>query len=192
MKKLYIDTETTGLDPKIHGIVSLAYIIESDTGEPVATGEIKMNTFEYRNKYLPKALEVNGYTVEQIQKFPSPKEALKEFDQVLCEHSGGEKYTITAYNAKFDKDMVEALYEYVYPGRYPKVLSHKVIDTLQVVMLFQDIGLIDTGKKQNLAAVAAYFGIEHDAHDAASDNVVQRAIYRGLTKAIKDSNIEMQ
>ena len=179
MKKIYIDTETTGLDPKQHGIIALSYIIESEDGNVLAEGLLHMNTFEYRSKYSPKALEINGFTLERIRSFPSPKEALDVFDKVLCKHSNGEKYTIAAYNAKFDKDMLEALYESIYPGRYWKILSHKVIDTLQTVLFFSDIDLI-RAKKHNLETIAKYFDIPHVPHNCVSDNLAQRAIYRKL------------
>ena len=189
MLKVFIDTETTGLDPKKHGIIAMSYIIEDEEGNILEEDLITINTFKYRAKYAPEALEVNGYTVEQIQSFQSPKEALDIFDKALCKHSKGEKYIIAAYNAKFDKEMLEALYEHVYPGRYWKILSHKVIDTMQTVMFFSDTGLLEV-EKHNLETVAKHFDFVHIPHNCASDNAVQRAIYKGLCDIIKNSYIK--
>jgi len=179
MKKIFIDTETTGLEPKKNGIIALSFMIESEDGKILDEGLLHMNAFAYSKTYSPAALKINGFTVEQIKAFPSPKEALDTFDKALCKHSNDEKYTIVAYNAKFDKDMLHALYESVYPGRYWKILSHKVIDTMQIVLFFSDIGLIKT-KKHNLETVAKCFDFVHVPHNCASDNKVQRAIYRSL------------
>ena len=191
MLKVFIDTETTGLDPKKHGIIAMSYIIEDKECKILEKDLITLNTFEYRTKYSPKALEVNGYTVEQIQSFQSPKKALDIFDKALCKHSKGERYIIVAYNAKFDKDMLEALYEHVYPGRYWKILSHKVIDTMQTVMFFSDTGLLEV-EKHNLETVAKHLDLVHIPHNCVSDNEVQRTIYKGLCDTIKDANIKIQ
>lgn len=52
MKKvLWIDTETTGLNPKVHGLREVAFIVEVD-GVEKEKGVFKINPFTYTSKKL--------------------------------------------------------------------------------------------------------------------------------------------
>lgn len=67
--RLYLDTETTGLDPFQHEVIEVALVIEEIPEDPNAVGTIiqtwcrKIRPTHIRAAH-PKALEVNGYTPE--------------------------------------------------------------------------------------------------------------------------------
>ncbi len=110
MKKIYIDCETTGTDPKRHGLIQLAGIIEVPNKPPVE--------FNYSIKPFPNdiidmaALKVNGLTNYEIHEFPfcSPREIFTEFKILLKKFvdpfDKRDKFVFIAYNARFDMDFL--------------------------------------------------------------------------------------
>lgn len=183
--KLYIDVETSGLIKYVHGIISLAYIIEDEDNIVMAQGEILMNPLSYSTKVSPKALEVNGYELEQLHNLPDAKEACKKLIDVLNEHYNG-RYKLIAYNADFDTGFVQYWMDKFYPGTYGKLIDYKHLDPFQLVKYMQYIGKIDTGKSQSLETVAKHFGFEHNAHDAFSDIKVTRQVHYKLMEILND------
>ena len=72
MNKIFIDVETSGLDPQTNGIIQLACIIGKE--------EFSINIKPFKNcKYDDKALEINNTTREQINTYTNEKEALYRF-----------------------------------------------------------------------------------------------------------------
>ena len=55
---LFLDTETTGLDSKVNGIISIAVILLTDAGQELHRQYFTMCTFNYTTKYI-----VNGYNI---------------------------------------------------------------------------------------------------------------------------------
>jgi len=105
MKKLcYIDVETTGLNANKHGIIQLGYIIEIN-GKVEASGSYQINPLTYNKpkEVEPRALEVNGITMEQLSSYQNQAKAFEEFKLLLNSYiSVEEKLTFVAYNSPFD------------------------------------------------------------------------------------------
>lgn len=107
-KICYIDTETTGLFAYKNGIIQIAGAIEID-------GVIK-KTFNLRcapfptDEIEPRALEVNGTSLEEVRLYPDPKKVFEELTNILgsfCDKfSKTDKYFLVGYNIKFDEDFL--------------------------------------------------------------------------------------
>jgi len=84
-KLLYVDTETTGLVAGHHAIIQLAYIIEID-GKVTKRGSYKINPKTYNHKVYvsPKALECNGYRVEDFDRFVHGIKMLRRLGVMLA------------------------------------------------------------------------------------------------------------
>jgi len=179
MRTLYVDVETSGLNEKIHGIIELGYIIEDDNGEVLDKGYITMNPLYMSSKVSPKALEINGFSVEDLTKLPNAKEACVSFIAILNKHLD-DKYKLVAYNADFDTKFIQAWMDKLVPNTYWKMIDYKHLDPFAMVKYLQHLGKIDTGKSQSLESVAKYFNLEHKAHNALSDIEVTRDIHHIL------------
>lgn len=79
MKIIWFDTETTGLDSKENDIISLSGYLEIDR-KIVETFDYKMKPFNMKN-ISKEALDVNGFTLEQLESFPSPLVAKKDLEK---------------------------------------------------------------------------------------------------------------
>jgi len=187
MKTLYIDVETTGLIKYTHGIIELAYIIEDAEGNELTRGELKMNPLTYSKQVSDKALEVNGYTIEQLKKLPDAKEACLKFISILNKYINDEdKYKLVAYNADFDTGFIQTWMDKLVPSTYWKLIDYKHLDPFALVKYLQFFGKINVGKSLSLRAVAEYYGIDLIPHKASSDINATREIHKILSKVLKD------
>lgn len=114
-KILYIDVETTGLDPKKHSIVQCSGIIEIDDAEkerfdlcmrPRAGTEID-----------PKALKVIGNTEDQLNDYPGSVPQYVALCRTLGKYikkfKREDKFFFAGYNAHFDMGFMRAWWEAV-------------------------------------------------------------------------------
>lgn len=111
MKKLrlFLDTETTGLDPKTNAIIELAGILESD-GKIVE--EFSWNMQPAKGKIISEeALEVNGIAREKLKTYESSEQVYKRFlamlDSYINKYDSRDKAYFYAYNAQFDQRFIE-------------------------------------------------------------------------------------
>lgn len=113
VKLCYIDTETTGLDAKRHGIIQLAAIMEID-GEEVSTFSEKMRPAS-SCAADPSALEISGNTVEMIKTYRPEAEVYRDFVEWLGQFVGKfdkfDKAFFCGYNSPFDVEFVRALFD---------------------------------------------------------------------------------
>lgn len=113
MKICFIDTETTGLDVKKHGIIQLAAIMEID-GEVVGRFDAKMRPAS-SCACDPKALEISGHTVEQIREFRPEADVFRDFLEFLGVHISKfdklDKAIFSGYNSPFDNEFIRQLFE---------------------------------------------------------------------------------
>lgn len=182
-RTISLDVETAGLVHQNNGIIEIHYIIDDEEGNVICERTLRMNPLAYRPKVSAKALEVNGFTRDELTTFPHPKEALSIFLGDARRNCNDEVYNIVAYNADFDKDFLIAWVDALEPGSYYKLFTYKPLDPYKVILYWQELGLIDTGASQSLQSVCKYYGIELKAHDAKSDaNAVRQLHYMTLNK----------
>lgn len=107
MKLIYIDTETTGANPRgpnAHDVVQLAAIVEIDG---VVVERILLECAPFNpNNYEPEALSITGVTMEELMQRPDPTVTFKKFTDMLHRHRNKydkkDRFFFVAYNAQFD------------------------------------------------------------------------------------------
>lgn len=177
MRTFYIDVETTGLNASVHGIIALSYIIDDEADNTLAKNTLYMNPGSYKSKVSPKALEINGFTIEQFKEFPDAKEIVYQLYNEITPYMNGEKFKVIAFNAKFDTAFMIELFDKLLPNTYYKIFDYKYIDPFELVKIYQHLGIIDTGHRQNLEGCAKYYQLDLDAHNCESDIKVTRELW---------------
>lgn len=180
-RRFWFDVETTGLNYYENEIVSLAYMVEIDD-------EIKEKGIFYArpdnfDKIEPKALEVNGFTLEQLKTFPSQKELCdsvrKIFDNYSIRNHSFRFVTAGYNNAGCDVIFLQQLfikhgtksYEF-----FDYFFSVK-IDLFTILPIIEELWDVQF-KSHKLSDLSAAFKLQHQAHDAMSDIEVTYEIYR--------------
>jgi DNA polymerase-3 subunit epsilon len=167
MRKIVLDTETTGLDPKQgHRIIEVA-AIEMD-GRKVSS-----RTF---HRYINPEREidegaaaVHGLTLDRLQDEPK----FAEVAPALLEFIAGAELII--HNAPFDIGFLNA--ELALAGLPP--LNNPVTDTLKVAKE------LHPGKKNNLNALCDRYQIDNShrtLHGALLDTELLAEVYLGMTR----------
>jgi DNA polymerase III epsilon subunit-like protein len=183
-----IDTETGGLHPGTHALLSLAAVPSWET-EPFQV------FIEPEGVVEPDAARVNGYTVELWQQRNALplKQALLEFMHWL-EKSGARarKAMPLAHNAAFDRAFVQAAERRT---GYDFGLSHRWRCSMVTMLALQDAGYCNSGKfasLNELGTVSGFWKKEEAraaAHDALQDARCCLHGYRFLTGLIEKREV---
>ena len=181
-KILFIDTETGGIDPASHSLLSLALVVWKEL-EVRASIEILVNDGVLN--VTEKALEINGINLsEHKKKAVSPVLALQQVDQFLDLHfSRDEKIILGGHNINFDVNFLNAFLTrngYNFQQRF----SHRFVDTSSILFY-----LYLTGKmKRKLTAsqdAFDYFGITVPGrHTSLGDAVATAQLFSKLVSIL--------
>jgi len=192
-KFLWLDCETTGLDPKKNTVHQVAGEIVIN-GVSVEEFNLEMKPHD-RAEIQKEALAVSNLTVEQVMaRKMTSGEAYRNFDRMLCRHVNKydkeDKFVFCAYNSNFDAQFINEWY-IKNKNKYFFGLCHggAYFDPLQLALLLE----IKSGKRlfrpnRKLATVAKYFNVPLDnAHDALADIRATREIAKILFERITKS-----
>lgn len=181
-KILWLDVETSGINPKYNGIVQVAGIIVID-GEEVERFNFKMCPPE-GTEINAKALEVSNFTEEQIKEFPASEVQYNQFKAILDKHVNKydrrDKFVLAGYNVTFDSNFLlhwfqkhgdKYLYSYLHGAKLDvnSLVAHYCIKKQVQPENFK------------LATIANLLGLDGKFHDAMEDIIITKQIYKMIT-----------
>ena len=185
MKVLWLDCETSGLDPDRHGIISLAYEVEID-GEVKEGGELFSNC---EGKEIDdQALAVNLMTQGQIAKFPPPIEMWRTLTAIFNRHVDKynhlDKFYGGGFNVEFDMNFLRRLWKDQGDKWFGSWFHSRTIDPSTVIPFLRYAGYLpDFPAKARLVETAQYFGVMQQGmqlHEATVDCKLTRAVSKKL------------
>ena len=192
MKILYLDTETTGITAN-SAVIQFAGIIEID-------GEVK-EEFNIRCKphkdadISEKALEVTGMTLDIINSYQEPKEALWEmesiFEKYCSKFDKNDKFVLVGQNIKFDFQKLHEFYTRLGNKYLGSWINFKLMfDTLAVIQALQVVSKMPILENNKLITWCNHFNIElENAHDALADIKATKELAQVLFKKLGTDNI---
>ena len=183
-KILLFDVETTGLNPEKHAVITIS-------GAIIINGVIK-NWFDFKCRPLDTdeiddyALEVNGYTKEEIMTWEHPKETLGKLFEMLegyvkpreNKNNIRNRFNPMGYNVPFDINMLSEMVKksgfrpnaqkkYDILGallnRGMSIDVHKIVTVLELIKPKMFLS------SHKLSTVAEKLNIPIKAHDSLSD-----------------------
>jgi DNA polymerase III epsilon subunit-like protein len=162
MKYVVIDTETTGLDPKTHEMLSIGAIVMIDN---VITETIQIKIRADISKADPEALRVNGYSDRRWKYAVSSFRAFCQIRDFFYKHQDG---ILVGHNVQFDIKFVRALsYRWQSDDNGMILIPYPYMDTMDLARS----ALVPYGLKSvSLDNICEFLGWERrDAHSALSD-----------------------
>jgi DNA polymerase-3 subunit epsilon len=187
VKMLWVDTETTGLDPVKNDIIQLAGIVEID-GVVKEEFNIKCQPFDYET-ISPQALETNKMNVEQLKMFQAPQIAYKQLvsilDKYVDKYNKADKFTPVGQNVQFDINFLRQFFVKNNNKFFGSYVDYHSIDLMALSGFFTIIGKI---KPENLklGTIAEIMKVEFNAHDALEDIKATREIMLSFRQFIKE------
>lgn len=183
---LWLDGETTGLDPLKNDIVQLACI-------PVCAGQRMPVTFNQYcqpidwNEIDPGALAVNGLTIDFLKKQQSPEAMVNNL--VLFAKQFNCKFIIAGFNVGFDKDFIASLFKKVNrEADFLTLFTGDIRDTFKRAKALKTQLLTPNIK---LATLANHFGISINAHDALSDIEATMQVDKILSDMLGETEVNV-
>lgn len=177
--KVFIDTETTGLDPAHHSILSVA----------IGNKELGYSTFRFQpNPDMiidPKAMEVNNIDLNSV--WIDQTDTFKQHLEYLLERFG--ELEPVGHNYQFDMGF---LYQVIGKKGYSRYFSRRYVDTM-IVAKFIDDSLKECVDHPpihtfgySLSALCKTYGYENEyEHTSEGDARATEAIYHSLMQYIK-------
>jgi DNA polymerase-3 subunit epsilon len=136
-----------------------------------------------------EALAVHGYTREDIATFRDAPNAMVLFQSYLSHHVNKfdkkDKLILAGYNISFDKDRLRDFFTKQGDKFFGSWFFWPTIDVTSLLaeyMVYSGVQL----ENYKLGTVCKHFGIEINAHDALSDILATRDLYKLLRKEITD------
>lgn len=186
MKYLFLDLETTGLDPTTHGIVQIAGIVEID-GEVKEKFNFKCALFSGQTM-SPDALKITGLTPEKIRDFSDPLRTYESvvgiFRKYVDRYNKLDKFFMVGQNTHFDYQFLDKFFRNCADNFLHAYIFYEKIDLIAITALFRSSGLLHLDNVK-LETVAKRFDIKYEKHDAASDIAVTREIFHKYVGYLK-------
>lgn len=187
IKRCYIDTETTGLDAKKNGILEIGCIIEVDN-TVMKEFVIECSPFK-QDEINGKALKVNHISREGLYDRMSPKDAYKEFTDILSQYvdrfNKYDKFFFFGYNAPFDSNFLREFFLKNGDKYFGSYFFYPPIDVciLAAVYLGDERARMPNFK---LTTVAPMLGVDIEmekAHGALYDIQITRKMFHQIMEA---------
>lgn len=188
MKIFWFDVETGGLDPLKNPIIQLAYVVEID-GVERESGQITSSGFEGCT-LEDKALEVNGYTRDQIAEYSTEREMYgrltKVFEKYVNRFDKNDKFIAAGYNVQFDMKFLREVWNRCGDKYFGSWFFFSAIDPSAIVPFLQYAEVLPELPRLRLIDVAEFFKVSREgAHDAFEDIRMTIDVTKEIMKAVE-------
>jgi len=182
---LFFDTETGGLDPRAHSLLSMGLVVGDASG--VA------DSLEILVKHEPYMLSGGGMKVNRIdiarhdETALTPHQALETMEKFLGRFFAPEtSIALVGHNVYFDRAFLEAFLASCGKELEPR-FSHRLVDTHSIAAALRDAGRLKTTRLSS-TGLFEFFGIhipEGKRHTALGDAIATYELYWKLVGLMK-------
>ena len=181
MKRLVIDTETTGLSPRHNRTLTVGMLlvdVEKDFLNILNSNHIFIR--HSGGHVNPAALKVNKINIEEHNKTAIEEDEACEEINSFIDKNRLHDTTLLGHNFHFDKGFLNALFGKV--GIIPK-LHNEHDDTMRVWRGLKRERIVPFDLRSNLGTIANYFNIDYrKAHNALADCHITAKVYHEMLR----------
>jgi DNA polymerase-3 subunit epsilon len=181
---IFIDTETGGIEPEKHSLLSIGLVAWSMQDGIIGCLEVFIKSKEYI--FTKEAQRLNKFDKEEHEKKAvDTKDALKLIEAFISKYcSECKNVQIAGHNTQFDVAFLKVFFKQ--NGRsFNQIFSHRIIDTYSILKFLVDAGVIEDSVAGSGKAFM-YFNIKvQQRHSALSDAVATSKLYEELLLLVK-------
>jgi DNA polymerase III epsilon subunit-like protein len=183
MKRLVIDTETTGLSPRLNKTLTVGMLlidVDQDFLEILNSNHLFIKHKNYNVD--PEALKINKINLEEHNQIAvEPKIACRQINNFIGKNKLN-KTIVLGHNVNFDRGFVRELFHQ--ENLIPKLHTSQ-IDTMHLWNNLKKRGIVPGKMQSNLQTLADFFKIDRTkSHDALADCNITAKVYQNLLKII--------
>jgi DNA polymerase-3 subunit epsilon len=187
MKLFFADTETTGLDPKIHEVFQFSFIVEVG-GKVVEEADLKMRPSR-PEAASPEALKVTNKTLKELATYPTRAETYKQMIEILARHvdryNKEDKFLWVGQNPSFDIPFMRAYFRECGDKFFGSWFDPRPADLISLGVALKARGLIDPANFK-LGTLCELFQVPLKAHDALEDVRATRTVFQKMLEFIPE------
>ena len=199
-KILFIDTETGGLDPLEHSLLSIGFVVWQKNR---ILDKIEILINDGKLNVSKSALEINKIDIENHRKNAlTPREAITIMDNFLIKHfNESEKITLAGHNINFDINFFKY---FLLKNNYNFIerFSHRTIDTSAILYYLYLSGKLEININSSTAATILtlisagiipllYISAAHPNLDCALDIAVLKDDLASLPTSIQSIGLKL-
>lgn len=186
-KVLVIDTETGGLDPMKQSILSVGAVVLQD-------GEVKDEFYQVLREESviadERALQVNGFTVEEIEHDGTEiRDALFQFKAFLRKNGFTTRTVLAGHNVGFDVGFLKRWFRLSSTEKeFDSLFSYRLIDTASIAQFLQMAGLMRPMQSSSLDNVSKEFHLSRmsNEHNALEDAKLTAQLLTKMIERVKE------
>lgn len=183
---LLMDSETGGLDPSEHSILTLYMAIYDSGFNKISELDLKIKPNNGQYFVTDDAMKVNGIDLDEHDKNAIIElEASKQIQEFLANHSDDGKIKLMPFghNVEFDVQFVKT--KLIPKKIWDKTCTYNHLDTITIGTFLKIIGGLPPELPNSLGAYAEFFGISTPGlHDAKIDCMTTVAVLKRMSKFI--------
>ncbi|MDH3353413.1 MAG: 3'-5' exonuclease [Nanoarchaeota archaeon] len=181
MKRLVIDTETTGLSPRFNKTLTVGMLlidVEKNFLKILDENHIFIKHDNYNATKGAMAVNKIDLAQHNLHAVP-PKKACIQINSFIEKNSLHET-PLVGHNLHFDKGFLNALFD---QGESFSKFHHQSEDTMFIWRNHQKLGNVPFGLRSSLQEVANFFNLDYArAHDALADCHITAKVYHNMLK----------
>lgn len=180
---LFIDTETGGLDPEKHSLLSIGLVVwDSESGE-CFSDEYRLKYNQY--KITKTARKINKLVDSDFDNSILPEQMIAKLEEVknvyFADYSA---IPLAGHNTHFDVQFIKKMFKNNHRS-FDKLFLHRIVDTYSILKFLQDCNIIEENINSSAQAFK-YFKITVDGrHTALGDAVATMHLYEEMIKLVK-------
>ncbi len=182
---LFIDTETGGLDPEKHSLLSVGFVVWDSV-----LGECYSAEYHLKNeKYCitKTAQRINKLTDSDFDNAISSRDLIKTFVEIK------EKYFVdytaiplAGHNTQFDVQFIKKMFKENHRS-FDNIFLHRLVDTYSILKFLQDAGVIENEINSSAQAFKSFDIVVDGRHTALGDAKATMQLYEKMIQLLQET-----